>query len=146
MKGLMIISFMLLAVAMQGQPVVKVEVSADTIAPGQTVKVSYTIENGQGDFQIPEVSGLPLVSGPNTSSNFVYQNGKMSSSQSYSFLFRPVEEGLMVIPGTTYVTGQEVMDIQPVEIVVLASSSATGMPKSIHPSSPSKPSREKRKF
>ena len=146
MKGILIIHSMLLSLALSGQPVVKVEVSADTIALGQTVKVMYTIENGQGDFQIPEFNGLPLVSGPNTSSNFVYQNGKMSSSQSYSFLFRPVEEGLMVIPGTSYTAGQEVIDIQPVEIVVLPSLASPGTPKSFPPSTPTKNAREKRKF
>jgi hypothetical protein len=74
---------------LRAQPSIKVEVSADTIPVGEIVEVTYTIENGDGEFEAPDFNGLPVISGPNTSSSFVYQNGKMSSSQSYTYLFRP---------------------------------------------------------
>jgi hypothetical protein len=81
MKPLVFILSIFGYVCLQAQPSIKVEVSADTIPVGEIVEVTYTIENGDGEFEAPDFNGLPVISGPNTSSSFVYQNGKMSSSQ-----------------------------------------------------------------
>jgi hypothetical protein len=85
MKTLFLIAAFFLAIAMKAQPSIKVEVSADTILVGETVDITYTIENGEGSFSMPDMTGLPVISGPNSSSSFMYANGKMSSSQSPSW-------------------------------------------------------------
>jgi hypothetical protein len=137
---------MLLVNDISSQPLVKVEVSADTIAPGEVVEVTYTIENGEGKFNMPDLTGLPVVSGPNSSSSFMYQNGKMSSFQSYSFGLLPREEGELQVPGTTYISKTENLAIQPVRIVVGAGSSKPSTVKVVPETSSSKSTREKRKF
>ena len=131
---------------LKGQPLVKVEVSSDTIAVGELVEVTYAIENAEGQFNMPDLKGLPIVSGPNSSSSFMYQNGKMSSYQSYSFSLLASEEGILLIPKTTYVVDKEITSIEPVTIVVGngATKSLPGKTPAETPSSRS--TREKRKF
>lgn len=128
------------------QPVVKVEVSSDTISIGEMVEVTYTIENGDGKLIMPDMGKLPVVRGPNTSSSFMYQNGKMSSNQSYSFTLMATEAGTLLIPAATYQTGGEKLTINPVEVVVLSSSGTPSLSKSASEKPSSTTTREKRKF
>ena len=128
------------------QPSIKVEVSADTIPVGEIVEVTYTIENGDGEFEAPDFGDLPVISGPNTSSSFVYQNGKMSSSQSYTYIFRPIEEGKMIIPEARYKSKNDSMKIAPVEVVVNKYGQRSKAKKSETEITPAKPAREKKKF
>lgn len=146
MKILVFLTTLFLAYDTACQPLVKVEVSSDTIAPGEVVEVTYTIENGEGKFNMPDLTGLPIVSGPNSSSSFMYQNGKMSSFQSYSFSLLPREEGELQVPGTTYISKTENLTIQPVRIVVGAGSSKPSTVKVVPETPSSKSTREKRKF
>jgi hypothetical protein len=146
MKFLFILPALLFAVGVKSQPTVKVEVSADTVSVGEMVNITYTIENGDGSFVLPDMKGLPVISGPNSSSSFTYQNGKMTSSQSYSFRLRPLEEGKLLIPQTTYKAKTELLTIQPVEIVVVADWSKPSSPLRINETPSGKTTREKRKF
>ena len=146
MKIIVLSIIMFIGFHIKGQPLVKVEVSSDTIAVGEVVEVTYTIENAEGQFNMPDLKGLPIVSGPNSSSSFMYQNGKTSSYQSYSFSLLANEEGILLVPKTTYVVGKESTTIEPVTIVVGkgATKSLTGKEPAEAPSS--KSTREKRKF
>ena len=146
MKHLLVLPMMMLTMWMHAQPMVKVEVNPDTVALGQTVEVTYTIENGEGKFIMPDMSQLPLISGPNSSSSYMYQNGKMSSTQSYSFVLLATDEGKIKVPGTTYQTGKDILDIKPVEIIVLGEGDKRSSSKSKTEDTTSKTTREKRKF
>ncbi len=144
MKTIITLCFSWLTVILMAQPTVKVEVSADTINPGALVEVTYTIENGDGRFEAPDLKNVPVVSGPNTSSSFMIANGKKSSSQSYSYILRPAEEGKIVIPEAYFRDGENSLKIDPVEIVVL--NEAHQLPMEPPKSKPTKPTREKKKF
>lgn len=138
---------MLISLVSYGQPKISVELSADTIEIGKTVEVKYTIQNGQGKFSLPVLDSLPVISGPNSSSSFMYQNGEQSSSQSYSFILVGLEEGTLTIPGAKYVTGEESMVIEAVEVIVvtaLGQNTVSSKEKSVDNTSKSK--REKRVF
>jgi hypothetical protein len=146
MKTVVFFAFMFFSLVASSQPVIKVEVSSDTIAIGDIVEVVYTIENGDGKFAIPDMAGLPVISGPNTSSSFMYQNGKQSSNQSFSFRLRPTKEGRLMIPATTYATQADPIVIQAVEIVVYNGWDRGASPKVLTDTSSSKATREKKKF
>jgi len=146
MKTIITIIGLIFWIGANAQPSVKVEVSADTIALGEIVEVTYTIENGDGKFQAPDFNGLPVVSGPNTSSSFIYQNGKMSSSQTYAYLFRPQEEGTMKIPEAAYVDQSQTLKIDSVEIIVNRYGQKSTAKKSTPETEPVKSVREKKKF
>lgn len=129
------------------QASVTVEVSADTVSPGAIVTVTYKVENGQGRIALPDMTGLPVVSGPNSSSSFLYQGGKMKSMQSYSYQLLAGSEGTLVIPATTYQDGEQVLAIQAVQITVSRDARA-GEPLSrkAGPGADKPNPREKRKF
>ena len=132
MKRLFFLPLLWLSITAFGQqPVVKVEVSSDTISIGEMVEVTYTIENGEGKLNMPDMSKLPVVSGPNTSSSFMYQN---------------MEAGTLIIPAATYQTGEEKLNINPVEVVVLATPGTKSSSKSATEKPSSTTTREKRKF
>ncbi|MBK9984778.1 MAG: BatD family protein [Saprospiraceae bacterium] len=144
MKTIITLCFSWLTVILMAQPTVKVEVSADTINPGDLVEVTYTIENGEGRFEAPDLKNVPVVSGPNTSSSFMIANGKKSSSQSYSYILRPAEEGKILIPEAYFRDGENSLKIDPVEIVVLNDAHRLPVEPQINKST--KPTREKKKF
>ncbi len=146
MKFMLFLMGLICTYSLYSQPLVNVHVSADTIAVGEWVDIKYTIEGGEGRFQMPDLTLLPVVSGPNTSSSFMYSNGKVSSSQTYSFRLRPVEVGRIQIPETTYEIQGEVLTIQPVEVVVLAYRDRPQVQKKKIETAPVTPEREKRKF
>lgn len=100
------------------QPTVKVEVSADTVSIGELVELTYTIENGKGQFRPPDLSLLPVISGPNTSSSMVYQHGKMSTTQSYSYILRPDKAGDLLIPEASYAMESDTIHLKPLTIRV----------------------------
>ena len=128
---------------MFGQLNIQVEVSADTIEVGKTVEVKYTIQNGDGRFVWPALDSLPIISGPNSSSSFMYQNGERQYSQSFSFVLFGVKEGILTIPKATYVTGADEQTIDPMQVVVV-NSLAEAPPTSVK--AISKSNREKRVF
>ena len=146
MKNILIITFTFFSILSEAQSNISVEVSADTIEVGKTVEIKYTIQNGDGKFILPTLDSLPVVSGPNSSSSFMYQNGEQSYSQSYSFLLLATEEGKLRVPEAYYIKGEEKTTIQPVEVVVgnKTGSSITIAQPSATESSKSK--REKRVF
>jgi hypothetical protein len=133
-------------ITIQAQPSVKVQVSADTIAVGEVVEVTYTIENGDGKFQAPDFGNLPVIGGPNTSSSYIYQNGKMTSSQSYAYLLRPMDEGKLKIPGAAYIDKTQTLKIDSVEVMVNRYGQQSTVKKTTPESEPVKSSREKKKF
>ncbi len=144
MKTLITLWILFLTTILSGQATVKVEVSADTINPGDLVNVTYTLDNGEGRFEPPDMTNIPVVSGPNVSSSYMIQNGKKSSSQSYSYVLRGGEEGKIVIPGAYFRIKDHDQKIDPVEIVV---SSHSGQPVVKQEETKSvKATREKKKF
>lgn len=146
MKNLLILPALLIAMYLHAQPTVKVEVSSDTIGLGEMVQVTYTIENGDGKFVMPDMKGLPVVSGPNSSSSFLYQDGKMTSNQSYSFALMATKEGKITIPKTYYQSGNEKITINAVEITVVQFHDSSPGASSPADENGAKTTREKRKF
>ena len=113
-----LITLVITSVCATAQATVKVEVSADTVMMGELVELTYTIENGHGKLIPPDLSSMPIVSGPNTASSMVYENGKMSSSQSYSYILRPDKAGQLIVPETQYLENGDTIRLEPITIVV----------------------------
>jgi hypothetical protein len=144
MKFFLIIAFIHLSAHLMSQTELKVEVSTDTVTPGEIVQVVFTIENGDGRFEPPDMSALPLVSGPNSSSSFMIRNGIKSSSQSYTYIFLPVEEGKIKIPEAHYYEEDNKQAFEPITIVV--TEMHTTNPVELNKNQSLKAVREKRKF
>ena len=146
MKILFIISICFISSISFSQPTIKVEVSSDTVALGELVEIIYSIENGEGKFEAPDFSNLPVVSGPNTSTSFMIANGKKRSSQSYSYILRPIEEANLEVPAGSYVENELRQPIDGLTIVVLSKDKIHSAPAGVKGKTPSTVTREKRKF
>jgi len=96
-----------------------VEISNDTILMGNYIQLKYTIENEQGNFEMPELEGLMVISGPNTSSSMSMVNNVVSQKSSYTVYLKPVDIGNHNI-GPAYIeTGKGMLESEPINIVVL---------------------------
>ena len=133
-----------MANAIIAQATIKVEVSSDTVRVGEVVELKYTFENGEGQFTPPDMSGLPIISGPNVSSSFMIVNGKKSSSQSYTYIFRPDAEGEIIVPKSSYTENGKSEAIE--SILIPVTSSIPDSPSKSTSANSSKIIREKKKF
>lgn len=101
--------------------------SQSTVAVGQRLKVTYTLEGKDGNkFIQPTFEGFRLLSGPNTSSSMQWVNGNFSSSKSFSFILQAVEEGKHIIPAASIKTGGQLIQSNTVEVTVTKSTSNSG--------------------
>lgn len=139
------ISVFITVIITQAQTQFTVEVSADTVGVGQLVEIKYIIENGEGRFEAPDLTNLPVVSGPNTSSSFIFQNGKSQSTITYSYILKPLEPGIIEIPKATY-EDESIMTIDPVIIVVQGDGPATKLKQTAKSKPDPTRNLEKRKF
>ncbi|MDQ3017452.1 MAG: BatD family protein [Bacteroidota bacterium] len=146
MKYLLIAFFSCILSQVSAQATFTVEVSSDTVAVGELVEIKYTIENGEGRMEAPDMDQLPIVSGPNSSSSFMIQNGKKSSAMSYSYILKPMKEEVIEIPGASYIENGETMTIDPIQIVVMGDTSAPPVKQSYKAQPTPTRNREKRKF
>ena len=80
-------------------------VSSDSILIGNYIKLVYTVENIDGDFEAPQLRHLEILSGPNTSSSVQIINGDKTSKTSYSYYIKPTELGTITIP-PAYLTAE----------------------------------------
>lgn len=96
-----------------------VEISSDTILIGNYIQLRYTIENAKGNFEMPELEGMMIISGPNTSSSMSMINGKVSIKASYTVYLKPVDIGIHSI-GPAYIeTENGTLESQPISIVAI---------------------------
>lgn len=101
------------------------KVSNTTVEVGQRFQVSFTINDGGGSFIAPDFKGFSVVSGPIQSSSRQNINGKISRSQSISYILIANEEGEFTIGSARIKSGKEVLDTKPIKIKVTAASATS---------------------
>ena len=96
-----------------------VDVSVDTILAGNKLNVTFTANNIAGQFEGPDMQGLNVVSGPNTSTSMSMINGDVTQSATYSYTILCEDIGeLTILPGYLE-TGNETYETEPLSILVL---------------------------
>lgn len=94
-------------------------VSKSTVSVGERFQVVYTAEGNANHFQAPKFPNFQVLSGPNTSTSMQWVNGNYSSSKSYSFILRALEEGSFSIdPASIQVNGKK-MAAGPIQMTVV---------------------------
>lgn len=88
----------------------KAVTDARSLVENSVFEVSYTLENADGtDFRAPVFKEFNLVAGPSTSVSTTIINGKMSRSQSFTFVLRAPREGTFTIePASIVVKGKRI--------------------------------------
>lgn len=105
----------------QEEPRFYAEVTPTELAVGQTVRVSFILENGTGNHRIipPDWSSAGLtVVGSSQSSSMSIMNGETHSTASYHYTVAPTDTGTVVIPAATVKIGNTEMRTEPVTIKV----------------------------
>lgn len=92
--------------------------SSDSIEAGNYIRLTYLIENIDGELETPDFQGIKIVSGPNTSSQMSIMNGKMSSRKKYEYILFLEEPGDVYLGTAALVTKNKTFEIEPVKIVV----------------------------
>ncbi|MCB0629356.1 MAG: BatD family protein [Saprospiraceae bacterium] len=97
-----------------------VEVSTDSILFGNYFQVTFTLENAKGnDFSAPDFAAFHVVSGPNQASSMSIINGEITQSVSYTYYLEPKDIGNFYILPASVDVGEEILETQPVEIMVV---------------------------
>ena len=95
-------------------------VTMDSILYGNKFKVTFTLENGQGQaFQAPVFPDFHVMSGPNTSSSFSMMNGTVSQSISYTYWLEPKDIGNYYIEPASIEVEGDILETQPIEVMVV---------------------------
>ncbi|MEL6133509.1 MAG: BatD family protein, partial [Bacteroidota bacterium] len=72
--------------------------SKQTVGTNETFRVVFKLEGGQSsEFDLPKISNLQVISGPNPSRETTIINNKVTQSMAYSFILRGTKEGTFKI-------------------------------------------------
>ncbi len=93
-----------------------VQISTDSILIGNVIQIQYSIDNIQGEFQQPSFEGFEVVSGPALSTSMSIINGETKSSKSYTFVIKPLREGMTFIDPGYLVSESQTIETQPLEV------------------------------
>ena len=102
------------------EPSFSVSVSSDSVYFGNRFKVTFTLENGQGEnFLPPDFASFQMASGQMMSSRMSIVNGEMSQTSSYFFYLEPKEIGRYFIEPASIMVDGEVFETMPYEVFIL---------------------------
>jgi hypothetical protein len=92
------------------------QISASEVSLGDTVDITFTLQNGSGaEIQLPRVNGMTIV-GTRTAQNITISNGAYSNSTAETFIVAPVITGDYTIPAFDIKLGDgQVLHTQPMK-------------------------------
>ena len=124
-----ILAFMLFAVGnvFSGNVTIKASVSSNPVALNANFQYSIEISGNSTSLpsvKFPDLSNFYILSGPNTSTNMQWMNGKMSSSKTYSFILQPKKLGEITINGATAKTDGKTVSSNVIRLKVVKGNAA----------------------
>jgi hypothetical protein len=99
-----------------------VSVSKIEVPVGEVFELSYTIENIEGKFELPELDAFE-VGGPNHSTMMSVSIGRVSRSQTYTYYLSPKSEGSFEIGPGRLITDSDVIET---ETIIIRATPSTG--------------------
>lgn len=93
--------------------------SSDSILAGNVLEVTFKAENINGSFEGPDLKGLEIVSGPNTTSFVTMRNGEMSQTESYSYGILLNDIGVVTVTPAYLHSEDKSWETEPVSVIVL---------------------------
>jgi tetratricopeptide (TPR) repeat protein len=105
---------------------VTASVGSDTVGIQDQFQLAITVTGkDSGDAENPRISrfqGFQVVSGPNTSTQFQWVNGRSSGSKSFIYILIPEKEGQFTINPIEVRVGNKIFKTQPLQVRVTSSS------------------------
>lgn len=114
------IFLLVLTNSLLAQVELKTKVSKNKLGVNQRLRVEFAVnKQGADHFSPPSFNGFEVVGGPSQSVNQSWINGKVSYSQTYSYVVSPTRKGNLTISGATIEYRGEVIKSNPVVIAVV---------------------------
>ena len=84
------------------QAVFKTSVSKNKLGVNERFRIVFSVDKqGADNFTPPNFKNFKIAAGPSQSVNQSWINGKVSFSQSYTYILQPTKVGVFTIPGAT---------------------------------------------
>ncbi|MCI2229972.1 BatD family protein [Polaribacter sp. MSW13] len=113
------ISLLTLSVTAQEATLVT-KVSKNKLGLNQRLRIEFSVnKQGADNFTPPKFSNFKVVGGPSQSVSQSWINGKVSFSQSYSYIIQPKRKGELTIGTASIEIGGKKIKSKPVKIIVL---------------------------
>lgn len=131
-KFILAVSFCFAALISVSQNVeFSARVSDQTVAMNEQFKVVFEINASGTNFRPPVLTdNFRVLSGPMTSSQMRYVNGKISSSLSYTYILKPMDKGEFIIEPATIEVDGESYSSNPIKIKVTKGINTSSNPSS----------------
>lgn len=105
--------------AILSQATFTTSVSKNKLGVNQRVKIIFSInKQGADNFSPPSFKNFKVVAGPSQSINQSWINGKVTFSQSYTYMLQPKNIGTFTVPGATIELNGEKLTSNTVKITV----------------------------
>ena len=102
------------------EAVLTAKVSKNKLGINQRLKIEFTINKQGGDnFSPPKFSNFKVVGGPSQSVSQSWINGKVTFSQSYSYIIQPKIKGELTIGSASIEIAGKNINSKPIKIIVL---------------------------
>jgi len=95
------------------------KLNSDTILAGNVLEVSFIANNVAGQFEAPDLEGINVISGPNTSSSMSMVYGVVTQHASYSYGIYMEDIGEVIIPPAYLVTKEGTLETEPTSVIIL---------------------------
>ena len=98
----------------------KAKVSKNKLGVNQRLRIEFSVDKQGGDnFSPPNFANFKVVGGPSQSVSQSWINGKVTFSQSYTYIIQPKRKGAFSIASASIKIGGKFIKSEPVKIIVL---------------------------
>ena len=98
----------------------KAKVSKNKLGVNQRLRIEFSIDKQGGDnFSPPKFTNFRIVGGPSQSVSQSWINGKVTFSQSYTYIIQPKRKGAFSIASASIKIGGKFIKSEPVKVIVL---------------------------
>ena len=98
----------------------KAKVSKNKLGVNQRLRIEFSInKQGGDDFSPPKFTNFKVVGGPSQSVSQSWVNGKVSFTQSYTYIIQPKKKGELTIGSASIKINDKIVKSKPVKIIVL---------------------------
>lgn len=101
------------------------------VATGETFTLIYTLNAQGSNFRGPNIQGMDMLSGPNTSTNssirMVNGSTSMSITYTYTYLMQATREGTFTVPAATVTVNNRQVNSNSLSIKVIKNPNSSGV-------------------
>jgi len=132
MKNFLLLNLTLVWLAIAQDVSFTASVDKNPVAQNDRFTLEFTVTTSGANarnFKTPDLSKFLVLSGPNQSTSMQIINGAISSSQTFSYILQPREQGKFIIGSATIEVGGNQYKSNPIELTVTKPSQQRSQPQ-----------------